>query len=119
MTVGAIVGMLITNLYVQVLNAIEFEWTKYIFRGTVFGACVPSLMQAWAILLDILNFMRSGSKSTGQGLVDRMIDTMYISITQYQLMNISLVIIFGMAGSVAGAMIGSVHIVMNHQELEK
>lgn len=102
----------------MVSDSIAHQWTKHVFRGIAIGACTPSLAQLGGVILDLITIMKKGKTAQGLGVFDGIIETLFVSISQFQLLNTSLLIIFSMAGLVVGAMTGSFSVVWYHPALK-
>lgn len=90
--------MIISSVLTSFIITLESYWIRYILSGLIIGACVPTMMQLWALTIEFITFMNTGKGSCDLTLSEGIIDIMIISLKEYFLMDKVMILAFSLAG---------------------
>lgn len=98
--VGILFGSILSYLITFFIANIESYWIRYILSGLIIGACVPTMMQLWALSIEFITYLNTGKGSCNLSLSEGIIEIMFISLKDYYLMDKILILAFSLAGLV-------------------
>lgn len=114
-SVGAVLGLIITLYVERILDTLPGLWSLAIATGALIGLGFPAFLQIWALSMDVMHWILTGSGTMNVPLNVALVETLDISVHEHQMFNISLYIIFLLSGAGCGALVAAARIVYLHQ----